>query len=157
MRQNAGPDGTAIRFCAFELNLNPVRLPREVVSQKRRRFVEVDDDDVDVTVIIEISEGATAAAMQGGNARAGFRDQLFKYALAQVSENRARSLVRVLGELLLHLRRDMTGRHKQLRLAVVIQRTNPRAPPPGTRLDPQARGARRPLKGRRSGPPATSP
>src|SRR5438034_4419816 len=140
MRQNARSDGTAIRFCAFELNLNPVLFPREVVSHERRRFVEVDDDHVDVTVIIEISEGATAAAMRGGNARAGFADQLFKYALPQVSENRARSLVRVLGELLLDLRVNMAGRHEQVRIAVVIQINNPRAPTHVTRLDPQARG-----------------
>src|SRR5215469_9458650 len=104
MHQDARPCRAAIGFGALELNLNPVRLSGEVVSQKRRRFVEVDDDDVHVTVIIEISEGATAAAMQGCDAGAGFRDQLFEYALSQVSENRTRSLVRVLGELLLNLR-----------------------------------------------------
>src|SRR5437879_11921029 len=84
--------------------------------------------------------------MQGGNARAGFADQLFKYALPQVSENRPRSLVRVLGELLLDLRVNMAGRHEQVRIAVVIQINNPRAPTHVTRLDPQARGRHRILK-----------
>src|SRR5258708_771274 len=87
---------SAIGFCAFELNLKPVYFAGEVVSQKRRRFVKVDDDDVNVAIIIEISESAATAAMLGCNARTRFVDQFLKYTLTQVSEDRPRSLVGVL-------------------------------------------------------------
>src|SRR2546423_15343954 len=69
MRQDAGSDRTAIGSYAFELNLNPVDFPGDVVSQKRRRFVKVDDEDVYVGIIIAIPEGAAAGVMRGCNAR----------------------------------------------------------------------------------------
>src|SRR5215467_16249010 len=100
MHQDASPYRAAIGFRALELNFDPVRLPGEVVSQQRRRFVEVDDDHVHVAVIVKISEGATAAAMRSSNSRTCFHDQFLECALSQVSKDRARSLAGVLRELL---------------------------------------------------------
>ena len=80
-RQNSSPDRAAIGFYALELDFDPVCLASEVVSQQRWRFIEIDDDHVDVAIIIEVSESATAAAMQGGNTGTRFCNQLFKYAL----------------------------------------------------------------------------
>src|SRR5437588_5877122 len=119
VRQDASSYRTAIGFCTFELNLNPIRLPREVVSQERRRLIKINNDDVDVAIIVEIAEGAAAAAMRGCNAGACCVHQLFKHSLPQVSENHARRLVRVLRKLFLNARLNMTGGHKQVRTAVV--------------------------------------
>ncbi len=138
MRQDASSDGSAIGFCAFELNLNPVGLPCEVVAQKRRRFVKVDDNDVNIAIIIEIPESAAAAAMLGGHAGPCFVNQLLKYALPQVPENRPRSLVGILREFFFNMGIHVTCGHKQVWIAIVIQIHNPRAPTHVTGFDAEA-------------------
>src|SRR5260370_34901074 len=87
MGQYASSDCTAIGFCAFELNLKPVYLAGEVVSQKRRGFVKVDDDDVNVAIIIEISESPATAAMLGCNASTRFAGKFLKCTLTQLSRS----------------------------------------------------------------------
>ena len=84
-------------FTPSSLHLQPVRLAGNVVSQERGRLVEIYDDNVEVAVVIEVTERAPAAAMRGCHTGTSFGDQLFKHALAQISENRSRSLVWVLG------------------------------------------------------------
>src|SRR2546430_4129252 len=74
MNHDASAYGAAIRFYAFQLNFNPVGLSREVVSEQRRRLIEIDDDDVHITIVIEIAEGAAAAAMGRPDARTCFFD-----------------------------------------------------------------------------------
>jgi hypothetical protein len=34
-----------------------------VIAQKRRRLIQIDDEDVQVAIIVKISKGATTAAM----------------------------------------------------------------------------------------------
>src|SRR5882724_4462113 len=143
---DASAYGAAIRFYAFQLNFNPVGLSREVVSEERRRLIEIDDDNVHITIVIEIAEGAAAATMDRRYSRARFFDQFFKHALSQVSENRARGLIRVLRKFFLDFRVDMTRRHEQVGITVVVQVNNAGAPTNVARLNSEARGCGRVLK-----------
>src|SRR5437762_8198079 len=74
MSHDASAYRAAIRFYAFQLNFNPVGLSREVVSQQRRRLIEIDDDDVHIAVVIEIAKGVAASAMDRPDARTCFFD-----------------------------------------------------------------------------------
>ena len=54
-------DRAPVRLHAFQQHLEPMALSRHVVPEQRRRFVQVDDDNVHVTIVVEIAEGAAAA------------------------------------------------------------------------------------------------
>ena len=76
--QHASSDRAAIRFCAHQLELEPVVRAAEVIAQQRRRLVEIDYQDVQISIIVEVTEGAPPAAMLGGYARAGFLHKFFE-------------------------------------------------------------------------------
>src|SRR6267142_148374 len=130
---------TAVGIHAFQLNFNPVGFSRKVVSQQRRWLIEIDDDDVQVAIIIEIAESASAAAMCCGYARPSFLDQLFKHAFAQVSKNGARRLIRVLRKLFLNSWIYVPRRHEQIRPAVIVQINDAGAPANEPRFNSQSR------------------
>ena len=64
MSDDASSDCAAVRLHALQLNLEPVLLAVQIVSQQRWRLVHVDDQHVDVAVIVEVAEGAAAAAVR---------------------------------------------------------------------------------------------
>ena len=53
-----------------------------IIAQKRRRFVAIHNDNVNVAVVVEVSEGSATALMLRGNARPGFIAQFHKSAIA---------------------------------------------------------------------------
>src|ERR1700704_817917 len=68
---DARADGAAIGFCAYALDFEPVVFGGGIIAEERGRFVHVDDGDVDVSVVVEISEGGASAAVglnEGGPA-----------------------------------------------------------------------------------------
>src|SRR6202034_2037979 len=81
-RRNPRADGSTVRLYADQLDLQPVVVPAHVVAKQRRRFVQIDNQHVDVAVIIEIAEGASAAAVRSRDAGTGGFDQLLKLAIA---------------------------------------------------------------------------
>ena len=70
-----------------------------VVAQQRGRFIQVNDQDVYVAVVIKISEGATAAAVRGGYSGTSFIDQFFERGASLVS-TAATSIVSLQGRAL---------------------------------------------------------
>ena len=70
MDQHAGTDGAPVGLYAFQLHLEPVGFPRDVIPQQRRRLVKIDNQHIHVTIVVEISEGASTAAMGRRDARA---------------------------------------------------------------------------------------
>ena len=89
MDENSGSDGTAVRLDAFEFHLDPMsRVPAQVIAQQRGRLIQIDDEDIHISVVVEVSKSASAAAVGRGNARPGLLNQFFKNATAQISERR---------------------------------------------------------------------
>jgi hypothetical protein len=55
----------------------------QVISQKRRRLIQVDDQNIQVTIIVEVSERASPAGMCGRDAWSRVV-QFFECAIAQI-------------------------------------------------------------------------
>ena len=58
---DAGADGGAIAFCADEFEEDAVLGGAIGVEEDGRRFADVEDDDVDISVVEEIAESGAAA------------------------------------------------------------------------------------------------
>jgi len=62
--QHPRSNRAAVGFHSFEFHLDPVLFSLDVISQQGWRFIHIDDEDVEISVIIEISEGAAAAGLE---------------------------------------------------------------------------------------------
>ena len=71
--QHPRSNRAAVGFHSFEFHLDPVLFSLDVISQQGWRFIHIDDEDVEISVIIEISEGAAAARVSIGHAWPGLR------------------------------------------------------------------------------------
>src|ERR1700722_17284323 len=67
LRSYRGP----IRLYSDQQHLEPMMLTAYIVSQQRRRFVHIHHDDIDVAVIVEVSECRPPAGMQFLHRRPG--------------------------------------------------------------------------------------
>src|SRR5258708_36943052 len=85
----AGANRAAVRFHAFQLYFEPVVFSAYVVSKKRRRFIQVDHENVDVSVVVEISNGAAPATVCGSDTGAGGIRQLLELAFAEIPKHTA--------------------------------------------------------------------
>src|ERR1019366_631227 len=68
--QRAGADGAAVGFGGVQLELEPAVVPFDVIAEQRRWFVEVDDQNIEIAIVVEVTEGAAAAAVGGAYAGA---------------------------------------------------------------------------------------
>ena len=93
---DSGSDRASVGFSSDQFYLEPVVLRGSIIAQERGGLVQIHDDNVEIAIIIEISESAAAAGMRCCNARTSFLDKFFKTALAQIPENNTWSLVRKL-------------------------------------------------------------
>ena len=66
---------------------------RHVVPQQRRRLVHVHDHYVNITIIIEVAERATAARMRNFQIWSCYSDQLLEPAVSQIPKEHFGSLV----------------------------------------------------------------
>src|SRR3954468_17993956 len=71
---NSSTDSAAVRFRSHQLYFQPVVIAANVISQQGRRLVEIDDKNVDIAVVVEISKGASTAAVCRGNSGTGLFD-----------------------------------------------------------------------------------
>src|SRR5262249_29699919 len=118
---HARPNRAAIRLYPSQLNLDPIRLAAEVVPQQGWRFVEVNDEHIQIAIIVEVSESAAPATVWCGDAGAGGLDQLFENPLAKISENSAWGFVGILWKLPSSFRINVARNHEQVGVAVIIK------------------------------------
>src|SRR5258706_16294190 len=88
------PDGRAVRTNADALDHDPVILVPAIVTQQRRRPVQIVYDHIDVAVVVEISEGAAAAEVFCLYRWPGFCGNIFEAAVPQVAIQDLRLFVR---------------------------------------------------------------
>src|ERR1700691_5122853 len=62
---NSRSNGAAVGLLSDEFDLEPVVSRRRVVSQQGRRLVHIHDDDVEVSIVVEIPECTAPARMLG--------------------------------------------------------------------------------------------
>src|SRR5215470_16294446 len=141
VHDNSCSDRAAIRFHALQFYLEPVLFPFEVVAQQGGRFVQVNDEDVHIAVIVEVPKSAAAATMRGGYSRAGSIRQLLKLPFSEIAKYGARRFVGILRQFLLHLRVHAACHHEQIGIAIVVEIDYPRPPADIARFHPNSRGA----------------
>src|ERR1041384_366805 len=76
--QNTCPDRAAVRLCSNQFNFEPMIRTAHIVAQQRRRFVEIDHQNIQVSIIVEVAERASTATVVRSNAGSSFFLQLFK-------------------------------------------------------------------------------
>src|SRR5262252_4100140 len=123
---NAGSDCRAVRLRTHELNLEPIipaALPPAVVliAQQQRSFVHIHNQDVDVSVVIKVSKGASATRMWRVSARAALGGDLFEASISQVAIYQSRSSIWILLEVFLDLGVDITCGHHDVRPPIVVK------------------------------------
>src|SRR6266568_7283769 len=144
MDQNSGSNGTAVRLDTLQFHLDPmIRLAGEVIAQQRRGLVQINDQDVDIAVVVEVSKRASPTTVGRRHARSCIFDEFFKDAVAQMSKNGARCFVGILRESSFHLRVNMAGHHEKIWKTIIVQIDNARSPTDVSGFDSNARGSRR--------------
>jgi hypothetical protein len=134
MDENTGSNGASVGLNPLKLNLDPIGISAYIVAQQGRRFVQVYDQDIDVTVVIEVSKRTSPAAMGRGHAGAGRVDEFFKGLIAKITKNDAWSLVSILAKLSFDFRVNVTGNHEEIRMTIVVEVHHPGTPTDKTGL-----------------------
>src|SRR3954453_11213520 len=105
--EHARPDGAVVRLDSLQFDFDPMPGSRHVIAQERWRFVQVDDEHVDIAVIVEVPERAPTAAVRLRDARPRLLLQLLERAVTEIPEHRARSSGGVLRQLALDIGIDV--------------------------------------------------
>src|SRR5437763_13072872 len=96
-------------------------VPTHIIAKKRGRFVHVDDQNIYVPIVVEVTERATSAAMDRGYPRAGFFDQFLENAVSQISEHCSGAFVGVLRKCFLDLGINASCGHEKIGQAVIVE------------------------------------
>src|SRR5262249_38566804 len=91
------------------------------VAQQLRRLVHVHDEHVDVAVVVKVSESAAAAGMRRSDGGTAFSSYVLKPSVSKISEDEARTSVRVLFEVSLNFGVYPAGRDQYVPPAIVVQ------------------------------------
>src|SRR5258708_28367963 len=118
-----------------------VGLPAEVIAQQRRRLVEIDNQDVDIPVVVEVSKRASPTTVCRRYTRTSLLDEFFENALAQVPKNDPRCFIGVLRQYSFNLGVNMAGNHKEVCKAVVVEVNDACSPADVTSFNSKARGS----------------
>ena len=119
--ENPRSNCASIGLNALEFHLDPIGIPADVIAQQGGRFVQVYDENVNVTIVVEVAKRTSPAAMRRGNAGASSFDEFFKGLISEITKNGAGRLVRILAELSFDFRVNVTGNHEKIGMTIVIQ------------------------------------
>src|SRR5947209_1923749 len=107
----------AVRLNTLQFDFDPVILAAYVVSQQGRWLVQIHDHDIQIAVVVEVTESTAAAAVQGVYRRTCLPRQLFKAAIPQAAKHDARPLVRLIWSVL-QLRVDSARHPEDVRVSI---------------------------------------
>src|SRR6185437_11296422 len=100
--------------------------------------IQVHDEHVEITIVIEVAKGTAAACMHGPDPRTSQVQQFFEFPVAQIAEHNALALERITRHRLLNLGIYTAGYPEQVRIAVVIDIEHTRSPTDVAGLHAQA-------------------
>src|SRR5260370_11422462 len=120
MDKHSSSNGASIGLYTFQFHFDPVGLPAEVIAQHRRRLVEIDNQDVDIPVVVEVSKRASPTTVCRRYPRTSLLDEFFEHTFAQVPKNDSRCFIGVLRQYSFNLGVNMAGNHKEVWKAVVV-------------------------------------
>src|SRR5260370_37056465 len=99
----------------------------KIIPQKRRRLIQVNDQYVDITVVIKITESTAATGVFAGKSRPSFRQSL-KTPIAEIAQESSWTLVRIVRKLFLKLRIDASRHEEDIWPSIVIEIEDSSAP-----------------------------
>src|SRR6059036_1882163 len=83
-RGYAGPDGAAIGPQTNQLDLQPSILIPAIIAKQRRGLVHVHDEHIDIAIIVEVAERASAARMARRDAWPAAVTHVFEHTTPEV-------------------------------------------------------------------------
>src|ERR1035438_3874856 len=105
----------------MQSNLDPVVLRRRVISQERWRLVLVHHKNVEISIVVEIAEGATAAHMTRGDCGIGGVVEFEKCSVSLITEDDPRTASGILGVDRFEFRVDLPSDEEYVWITIVIE------------------------------------
>ncbi len=99
-----------------------------VISEQRGRFVQIDDDNINIAIIVKVSKCATATAMARSKRGATLINELLELAIAKVVKKETRRLELILGKQFLYLWIYHACDDKNIRPTIIIEILEPGSP-----------------------------
>src|ERR1039457_3130236 len=110
----------------------------QVVSEKGRGLVHIQDENIEITVVVKIAECAASTRVGRCSSRTGI-GYLFEGAIAEVSKENARRLIRILRKLLFDFGIDAASYEEDVRPTIVIKIGDSGSPTGETNLNAELR------------------
>src|SRR5262245_36787377 len=133
-------NAVTVRFRADEFDRNPVVIRRRIRPQQNRKIVDRVDHDVDVAIVVEIAERASATGSRFDKRPADLLGDVFERALTLVLIEDFALRVAGLGGQLLDFGVDVAVDQEDVEPAVVVEIHEPAAPAEEARIDADAGG-----------------
>src|SRR5580698_1337850 len=83
---DSASEGAAIAFGSVQADLDPVVVGRSVIAQERGRLILIHDENVEVAVIVEVAECATAADVAGVEGGLGLFGDLYECSVTEIAK-----------------------------------------------------------------------
>src|SRR5256885_7519819 len=125
---DAGTDSTAVGFCADGADFDPIVFVGGVAADELRRSVDTIDDEVEIAVVVEITEGTAARGSRSRNSSAGVERDVFEVAVAQIAIEKFALRVAGFGGELFDFRIDMAVADEDVGPTVVVKIEKAAAP-----------------------------
>src|SRR5205807_6031615 len=88
----------------------------------------IDDENIQVSIVVEVSEGTATANMRVGNRWSGFLQKFLKTAIPEIAEEKPLAPEGVFGEALLEFSVDVARHDEEVGQPIVIEIHDPCAP-----------------------------
>ncbi len=125
---NSSPDCSAIALRSHQLDFDPVLLVAAVVTKQRRRIVQIQNDDVHVSIVVVVSKGRPATVEMLCDARSHGGRNIFESPVAQILVDQARVFVGLADSVPLDFRVDVSVDLHNVLPAVVVHIDKPTTP-----------------------------
>src|SRR5262249_53103738 len=125
---NAGANAIPVAAGMLQTYLEPVISRRPAVVQERRAAIDVVDQDVEVAVVVVISDGRAPAAVKLPKRRPAVRAYAFEFAIAQIAKQEQRLVVGETERLGVDLRIHVAVYSQEVQPAIVIEIGRVRGP-----------------------------
>ena len=142
VNQHARPDGASVRLHAFKKNLDPVLLAGDIIAEQGWRLIHVDDHNVNVAVVVEISKGTSSPRVGLNIPGPASAPSSSKVPLPRFLNKNAWSLVGRVGQYTLNFGVHIPCGDKDVWIPIVVEVGKAGTPTDKAGFDPNFRSAR---------------
>src|SRR5258708_24049525 len=128
VNRRARADRRAIAFCADEFEQNAMKPARIRILEKRGRFANVKQQDVDIAAVEDVTESRAATRLQGQVLHSCLLRNFIKRAVAMITMQQERLAKARAGVQCVNLRIDVAVGNQQVEPRVIVHVKESRAP-----------------------------